>query len=880
MRKSRNHGYRAQRLMLLSERFYKLVNMLMRPASSLNTLPRVSAKILVLGWYNRNNMGDDCYTEGFSVLFDNVTFACTDEITSIPQDVDIVICGGGDIINPFFMSKIRLLLRSFSGPCYAVSVGIPFACDAKYLSIFDHVFVRSSVDYQNAVEVIPSENVSIMPDLSWLLRQVYTPALAPNNGTRKRIGVSLAQPVFYKCIPDVSKALYRLVDTLCEKYDVHLLPFNTHVQSASECDYIINEQVCEQLAERVRQNKLINITTLKTRDDMMAYISGMDMMMCMRYHAVQYSLQARKPFMAMFTTKKVRSLLAEHGFQSYGYALPVDGYSKPVGFDVDAALKVLDNVVTQPNVLTVLPSIDIASICTTLTMRKRGIATYDPFSDENFDRVLCRAKQYLTHLLGGTEDVKRAVATWIHGTPSMTLTTLLQTACAPLPDIVVDHEAVAQVLCFAVTQRVSSPYVWGMASNIREPEFNAYAALEWVYGDCKSSCRPVHIDPPSGPITTAIDMSYFVQDDFKEFHRSGWSYCLTGLLRLDTSITHRRAQVMLDGYVDRTFMWGAAPLAAAGIVPYRKPWVGFVHHTFDESFGINNCKQLFQNKLFLQSLPQCKALIVLSKYLAAQMRAALDAVDCSHVSVEVLYHPMEDVPNKFTVAKFNNNPQRKAVHIGAWLRNPYAIYELPLASDRKNPLLIRKAILRGKNMNASAEPEWLMPFIDRLQYVRDAPWCDPTICRPIPTPHDGMCRPLLGADTPTNYHVAGMVDMLKRQRASVLVMEKLSNEEYDDLLSENVVFLNLVDASACNTVMECLFRHTPLIVNKHPAIVEILGDSYPGYYDNLEHAAELLGDKFALIAMHTHMRDLVKEPYSLDAFIAGFQEIVKRITIC
>ena len=41
----------------------------------------------------------------------------------------------------------------------------------------------------------------------------------------------------------------------------------------------------------------------------------------------------------------------------------------------------------------------------------------------------------------------------------------------------------------------------------------------------------------------------------------------------------------------------------------------------------------------------------------------------------------------------------------------------------------------------------------------------------------------------------------------------LSNEDYDILLSENIVFLDLYDSSANNAVIECIARATPLLVN-------------------------------------------------------------------
>ena len=56
---------------------------------------------------------------------------------------------------------------------------------------------------------------------------------------------------------------------------------------------------------------------------------------------------------------------------------------------------------------------------------------------------------------------------------------------------------------------------------------------------------------------------------------------------------------------------------------------------------------------------------------------------------------------------------------------------------------------------------------------------------------------------------------------------------YDILLSNNIVFIHLIDASANNTIIECIIRNTPIIVNRLDAVVEYLGVDYPLYYNNL-----------------------------------------------
>jgi hypothetical protein len=85
------------------------------------------------------------------------------------------------------------------------------------------------------------------------------------------------------------------------------------------------------------------------------------------------------------------------------------------------------------------------------------------------------------------------------------------------------------------------------------------------------------------------------------------------------------------------------------------------------------------------------------------------------------------------------------------------------------------------------------------------------------------------------------------------VCQHLPDAEYDLLLSRNIVFIQLYDASANNTVIECLARGTPLLVNPLPAVREYLGTDYPLYYDDLQQAAELALDLGRLQAAYQHL---------------------------
>lgn len=90
---------------------------------------------------------------------------------------------------------------------------------------------------------------------------------------------------------------------------------------------------------------------------------------------------------------------------------------------------------------------------------------------------------------------------------------------------------------------------------------------------------------------------------------------------------------------------------------------------------------------------------------------------------------------------------------------------------------------------------------------------------------------------------------------SVTIMDRVSDEEYDSMLASNIVFLNLLDAPANTTVVECLARNTPILINKLPGVVDYLGQDYPFYYSSLEEAARKLSDEQLIRQTVAYLRE-------------------------
>ena len=90
-------------------------------------------------------MGDDYFKIIFNKIFDksknNLLFYDPSKINELPIHTDILVCGGGDIITPYFTEKILELKYNFEKKynkkilSYAISIGITYTAQIKNVYI-------------------------------------------------------------------------------------------------------------------------------------------------------------------------------------------------------------------------------------------------------------------------------------------------------------------------------------------------------------------------------------------------------------------------------------------------------------------------------------------------------------------------------------------------------------------------------------------------------------------------------------------------------------------------------------------------------------------------------------------------------------------------
>ena len=287
-----------------------------------------------------------------------------------------------------------------------------------------------------------------------------------------------------------------------------------------------------------------------------------------------------------------------------------------------------------------------------------------------------------------------------------------------------------------------------------------------------------------------------------EKHRSGWEYCMSSIAAL-----HHPDGILFDDFIERSFSWEADHNAASERIPYRQPWVGILHNPPnmpDWYYFQDSPQSILQSTAFQESLRYCKGIYTLSEYNQRWLKARLD------IPIELLSLATDRPLFQFTIDRYSANSRKKLIQIGTWLRKLVPFTQLDAGELQKIWLIVDDTV--QSNFDAEFHAEGIEITWPKLTDVRQVSWVE--------------------------------------------------HEDYDRLLSENLVFVYLFDASANNIVVECIVRNTPLLINPLPAVVEYLGEKYPFYFSSLEEAQSKLKDDILIAETHCYLKTLDKRRFT------------------
>ena len=263
-------------------------------------------------------------------------------------------------------------------------------------------------------------------------------------------------------------------------------------------------------------------------------------------------------------------------------------------------------------------------------------------------------------------------------------------------------------------------------------------------------------------------------------HRNSFNLLIESLLPLHDD----KSKIEFIPFIERYFVWGDSDGEAASINPrpLHKPWIGILHVPFDTPRWFEcsvSPETIFMTNLWKSSLSFCKGIICLTEDLQKDLYCWYP-----NLATIAVKFPTDLNVKKFNWKTYKANP--RLLQAGDWLRRLQFIYEINAPSHEKIMLMKQNTAL----------------FLQR--------------------------------------EVEAIGDY---RNDSVKVIDFISNDEYDGLLSSSIVLLWLYGTSANNIIIECIARSTPLLVNPLPGVVEYLGSNYPLYINSLDDAASILLDK-------------------------------------
>jgi hypothetical protein len=291
-------------------------------------------------------------------------------------------------------------------------------------------------------------------------------------------------------------------------------------------------------------------------------------------------------------------------------------------------------------------------------------------------------------------------------------------------------------------------------------------------------------------------------------HRGGWKDVIIDLKNND--FFNNNSNLIFFDTIEYYFLFRSDYIC-------KNKWMGIVHFTpISAPYCYEqNIHRLFENNNFIVSLKNCICLFTLSSYIREFLVKKLKAFNYN-IKVIVLKHPIKDNSVlQFDINNYINSKKKKLLQIGQQTRKISDFFFL-----KNNHYKIW--LTGNKNM------EECKTILDReLNYFK-------------------INRSLLNKN--------------------VLIYYTKTYNEYDNLLSRGIVFINLIDCGANNTVIECIIRNTPIIVNKIPGVIEYLGIDYPLYYNDISEVDALVNNINKIKDAHLYLKNMNKSDLSLDYF--------------
>jgi len=487
--------------------------------------------ILCTGFYFRDNLGDDLFYYIFKNIFDdmkiNYQISSLDDVKILDSNIDLIILGGGEILNSYFLSKIQKLTKNFNGKIIAYSCELPQGQIIKEINLIDYFIIRNHNDYQRLLKHFNQEKenpfIEYYPDLVFSY-PVKRELLVTKE---KKVTVCLARSIFSN---NKSYNFYLKKICLFLKYiyelgwNIYLIPFNTS-SSNSESDLLLNQDLVN-ISESLGF-KLNNIVwsqqenNIETKSDIVInHFKTSDIIICSRYHAHILSVVCGKPIFSIPHTKKAKEQMELFGLNNCIMQPVLDEVSRPTDFDVLKAIELFNSMIENyDEICEIIKEIKLPTIQDhknklerLFKLEKRQIPPYYVSDDKCMEII---------------NDIK----------DNLKLTFNLENLnCDQNLFNEEFRNRITRFILYKICKDPGASYFYGLTNKILKPNFNIVEDLKWIYNDYYSkNMTSISFNPSVKELdnsTKILNLKYIEPHLLSNLHRSGWSQVVhnTGIL--------------------------------------------------------------------------------------------------------------------------------------------------------------------------------------------------------------------------------------------------------------------------------------------------------------------------------------------------------------
>jgi len=264
-----------------------------------------------------------------------------------------------------------------------------------------------------------------------------------------------------------------------------------------------------------------------------------------------------------------------------------------------------------------------------------------------------------------------------------------------------------------------------------------------------------------------------------------------------------------------------------GKMPYRTPWIGFVHAwpvkvpkwlSMLSPYNELSNGHLFKSEAWKNAKNHCKGLYVFSNEHAQRLQTLTD------LPVHVVQKPLPIRNVKWNWQTFEAGKNKKIIQLGWWFQRIHALSILPANEFQK---------------------VWIKTHHPDLEAIIQA----------------------------ENKHLKGRYIYFDYMAKTVETRKSTTLTDFQKLMRKGIFFGHYYDGTPLDLVLECVAHRIPILINPYASIREYLDDDYPLYYYFYKDAVAKASDLALVRRAHEHLKNREEK---IRNNMSDFKEIMSK----